>query len=113
MELPAQGNETPVEAPMAPAVRAEEVTVAEPTTTEGSAPVAPPAPVVQSAMANDPESLIVAAVQAASQAAAAAQIDTSAGFASNYLLSAGNRSQRRRPGANMAAFKSMAQTVKR
>ncbi len=111
MELPAQGDESAAAAPMAPAVRSEAVETPE-ATASGEPVATAPAPVVSAPAASDPESIIAAAVQAASQEAAQAQTAMVGGFATGYLLNPGNRSQRRRPGANMAAFKAMAQTVK-
>ena len=112
MELPVEGDKVAVETPMAPAIRSEEDPTPETAPTAAEANPVAPAPAPVTVAANDPESIIVVAVQAASQAATSETL-TITGFAENYLLNIGNRSRRRRPGANMAAFKSMAQTIKR
>lgn len=113
MELPAGEKEAALETPMAPKVRAEETPAPEavaPDASAGEAPVVPVATVAQ--VVNDPESVILAAIQAASKEAIQARPVAPGGFAENYLLNPGNRSRRRRPGANMATFKSMAQNIK-
>ncbi len=115
MELPSQGNDTIAEASVAPEVRVQETPEVEAPTAETTATAQEtPAPATSAPAinVNDPTDVIVAAIQAASREAVLAQTVETGAFAENYLLNPGNRSSRRRPGANMAAFKSMAQNIK-
>jgi hypothetical protein len=60
----------------------------------------------------DPSTIIAAALQAysASTTGEAAAVGT---FADNYLVQAGNKATRRRPGVNMTEFMGMARNVRR
>ncbi|QCS48705.1 hypothetical protein FEK30_04230 [Picosynechococcus sp. PCC 11901] len=112
MELPSQGNDTIAEASVAPEVRVQETPQVEAPTTEASQEAPTPVASAPAPNVNDPTDVIVAAIQAASREAVLAQTVEVGAFAENYLLKPGNRSNRRRPGANMAAFKAMAQNIK-
>ncbi|ANV82953.1 hypothetical protein AWQ21_00200 [Picosynechococcus sp. PCC 7003] len=112
MELPSQGNDTIAEASVAPEVRVQETTEVEAPAAAASQEAPAPAASAPAPNVNDPTDVIVAAIQAASREDVLAQTVEAGAFAENYLLNPGNRSSRRRPGANMAAFKSMAQNIK-
>lgn len=91
-----------VETPVAPAIAEA------PAKSEAPQAIAP-APAV-TASSTDNSAIIAAAL---SQYAAAATTPTETEtFADQYLVNAGNTANRRRPGANMAAFVGMAKNVR-
>ena len=69
------------------------------------------APTPAPTQASDPKEIIAAALKANAERTKAAQNASSGIFAPNYLVSAGNRASRRRPGASMTAFMDMASNM--
>lgn len=94
---------------MAPAIAPKETAPA--AKTDAPAPAAPKAAPVAVNYDNT-EALIAAAVQQASAEATQAATASTGTFAETYLISAGNKVSRRRPGANLASFKGMAQQMR-